>query len=92
MQITLLEVHHPPTVGRLDVSVANVPLFGHGPIEHNSPGWHLESAQRHVFFDQGQRPPDPVTRDTPADRVQLRGKLLEFFADLRCVSLVELFQ
>src|SRR6266702_5317242 len=69
VQVALPKVHDPLPIRTLDIGIANIPLFRYGPVEHRGTSWDLNDLQLNTVLDQGQCPPDAVTRDVPTNRV-----------------------
>src|SRR5262249_51335684 len=66
----------------LDVSIANVPFPGHGPIEHLSVGRNVVNLDRDVVPNNTQGLPNPVARDAAANRKQLGDEPIHFMPDI----------
>ena len=74
VQVTAFEVDDAFSLRVLDEPVANVPLSWDRPVEHLRAGRHLRDLERDVLADSTKSVSDAVSRDTSADRIELRYK------------------
>src|SRR5581483_5320406 len=72
LQVALLEVYDPPPAGLCNIGISNIPLLRYRPIEHRRPGRNFRYLKRDSLPDGGQRLPNSVTGDAPADRKEVR--------------------
>ena len=71
VQVAVLEVNDRLAPHILDPSAPDIPLLGHRPVEHLRSRRHLMHRHlRHLLTDHLQRLPEPVARNTAADREQ----------------------
>ncbi len=86
VQIVGAEVDNTSAVHSRDISIFNVPLARHRPIEHGRARGHLAHRERDIPADNAQSLAQAATRDTAADRKQLRRKAHHLCAGLRCLA------
>src|ERR1700691_6698766 len=92
MQVAGLEVRDTLAVRTFYVGIPNIPFFRYDPVEDSGPGRHLMDFQRNSIPNHSQSPPESVTGDASANRIELMRKSVQFRADFCCISLVECFQ
>src|SRR5207244_1784551 len=66
-----------------DVSIDDVPLRRHGPVEDLRTAWYFMNIQRNVLADESQRLTDAVPGNAAADRVQRRDEVVHLSAEVR---------
>ncbi len=71
VQVRSSKIHHALPRCVLDPGIPDVPLLGNGPIEDGSSGRHLTDGKRHMTPHDLERAANAVSRDAPANGVEL---------------------
>src|SRR5271154_487951 len=92
VQTVLTEVHNLVSVGPLDEGIPDTPFLGNGPVKNMCSRGQFRCLQRNSGLDQSQSAPDSFAGDAAANRVELRGEVVELPACFSQVPLIEFFE
>src|ERR1700733_8629172 len=87
VQIVFLEINEPLAAGVLDVSIANIPLSRHGPVENSCAARHLTNFQRNLPAQPFQSATKTIARNAAADGIKLRHQRMHLLAQCLRVEL-----
>jgi hypothetical protein len=74
-------VHHPPPVEVGDPRATERPLVGDHPFKSPRPGRHFVDGERQLPPEDRQRSTQPLPREAPVERHELRGQPVHLQAD-----------
>src|SRR6266851_4168472 len=81
MKIGFAKVDDLLALGILDISVANVPFLGDGPVKHLSSAGHFADGHRNMLPNPAQRFADAVAGNAPAYRIHFGDELVHLAAN-----------
>src|SRR5580704_16123130 len=81
MQTVLLKVDHSFAPRICHIGVADIPLFGHRPVEHGSATRNFMLLQRDELFDHRERLTNSITGDASTYGVQISNEVENLLTD-----------
>jgi len=90
VQAGFLEVDDAAAGAIFDVGVADVPLFGDGPVKDSGARGNFEEVERDALLNQFQGLADAIAGNAAANGIKFGGKLMKFAAESGVFGTVEL--